>query len=69
MVLPKLWRVLQEAAFGNAVATYPLVLPVLSKMLIPEVTKREDFYSKLFVNLLRGLVFSIIAWVRMHLMF
>lgn len=56
MVLPKFWRVLQEAAFGNAVATYPLVLPVLSKILIPEVIKREDFHSKLFINLLRGLV-------------
>ncbi|XP_065225730.1 E3 ubiquitin-protein ligase listerin [Planococcus citri] len=55
LVFPKMWRVLQEAAFGNASIIFPSLLPLLSRIQIPQNIKIEDFHSKLFTSLLTGL--------------
>lgn len=58
LVFPKLWRVLREAAFGNAAVIYTLVLPLLSKIQVPDTIKLEDFYLKLMSSLIDGWVYD-----------
>ena len=54
LVFPKLWRVLQEGAFGNAVVIYPLLLPLLTKIKLPKTTGVYSFYSRLLSSLISG---------------
>lgn len=52
LVLPKLWRVLRDAAQGNATSIYPNLLPLISKF--PPGSDANAFYSTFFDNIRLG---------------
>jgi len=52
-VLPKLWRFLQEGGRGCAAATFPNLLPLLSR-LPTEADKRHSVYQQMLQNIHTG---------------
>ncbi|KAG8228078.1 hypothetical protein J437_LFUL000078 [Ladona fulva] len=54
VVLPKLWRVLQDGGQGNAATIFPNLLPLLSKIPSQILDDREVFYRKFFDSMRNG---------------
>ncbi|KAI1294576.1 E3 ubiquitin-protein ligase listerin [Halotydeus destructor] len=54
-LVPQLMNVLKEAGRGNAVAIYPNLLPMLSRLPLDEVADKEQFLCSFFENMKRGI--------------